>query len=93
MADKKKYGKRYSEEKIIRVLREVDLGRSITEVCREHGISDQTFRNWRKRYSGMEVADIREMRRLIKENAQLKKIVAEKELQIVAMKDVLSKKW
>ena len=93
MADKKKYGKRYSEEKIIKVLQEVDLGRSISEVCREHGISDQTFRNWRKRYSGMEVADIREMRRLIKENAQLKKIVAEKELQIVAMKDVLSKKW
>lgn len=93
MADRKKHGKRYSEEKIIKVLQEVDLGRSIAEVCRDHGISDQTFRNWRKRYSGMEVADIREMRRLIKENAQLKKIVAEKELQIVAMKDVLSKKW
>ncbi|HEX9744503.1 MAG TPA: transposase [bacterium] len=93
MADKKKHGKRYSEEKILRVLKEVDVGRPISDVCREHGISDQTYRNWRRRYSGMEVADIREMRRLIVENGRLKKIVAEKELEIEAMKDVLSKKW
>ena len=93
MANSKKRGKRYSEEKILKVLKEVDMGRSIAEVCRDHGISDQTFRNWRKRFSGMEVADIREMRRLIMENSRLKKIVAEKELDIEALKDVLSKKW
>lgn len=93
MANKKKHGKRYREEQIVKILKEVELGRSIADVCREHGVSDQTYRNWRKRFSGMEVADIREMRRLIKENAVLKKIVAEKELEIVAIKDVLSKKW
>ena len=93
MANKKKHGKRYSEEQIVKILKEVELGRSIADVCREHGISDQTYRNWRKRFSGMEVADIREMRRLIKENAVLKKIVADKELEIAAIKDVLSKKW
>ena len=93
MANKKKHGKRYREEQIVKILKEVELGRSIADVCREHGISDQTYRNWRKRFSGMEVADIREMRRLIKENAVLKKIVADKELEIAAIKDVLSKKW
>ena len=93
MANKKKHGKRYSEEQIVKILKEVELGRSIADVCREHGVSDQTYRNWRKRFSGMEIADIREMRRLIKENAVLKKIVADKELEIAAIKDVLSKKW
>ena len=93
MANKKKHGKRYREEQIVKILKEVELGRSIADVCREHGISDQTYRNWRKRFSGMEVADIKEMRRLIKENAALKKIVADKELEIAAIKDVLSKKW
>jgi len=70
MADKKKYGKRYSEEQIVKVLQEVEKGMSITEVCREHGISDQTYRNWRKRYGGMDVSDVKEMRRLAAENAQ-----------------------
>ena len=93
MVDKKKSGKRYSEEKIIKVLQEVEHGRSITEVCREHGISDQTFRNWKKRYGGMELADIKEMKRLIAENARLKRLVADQALTIQVLEDVNSKKW
>jgi putative transposase len=93
MADKKKYGKRYSEEQIVRVLHEVDLGRSIGDVCREHGISDQTYRNWRKRYGGMEVSDVKEMRRLAAENGRLKRLVADQALMIQMLEDVNSKKW
>jgi putative transposase len=93
MADKKKHGKRYSEEQIVRVLQEVEKGMSITEVCREHGISDQTYRNWRKRYGGMDVSDVKEMRRLAAENARLKRIVADQALTIQMLEDVNSKKW
>jgi putative transposase len=93
MTDKKRKRRRYSEEKIVRILKEVEMGRSISEVCREYGVSDQTYRNWRKRYSGMDVTDIKEYRRLISENARLKKIVADQALEIAAIKDLLSKKW
>ena len=93
MADKKKHGKRYREEQIVKVLQEVDLGRPIAEVCREHGISDQTYRNWRKRFGGMELADVKELRRLASENHQLKKLVADQALRIQMLEDVNSKKW
>ena len=93
MTNRKKYGKRYSEEKIVRVLKEVEQGRSLVEVCREHGISDQTYYNWRKKYGGMEVADVIELKRLKSENARLKRIVADQALTIQVLEDVNSKKW
>lgn len=93
MTEKKRKRRRYSEEKIVRILQEVEMGRSIAEVCREHGVSDQTYRNWKKRYSGMNITDVKEYRRLISENAQLKKIVADQALENAAIKDLLTKKW
>jgi putative transposase len=93
MTDKKKHGKRHSEEQIVRILREVEMGRPITEVCRESGISDQTYRNWKSKYGGMELGDIKEMRRLQAENLKLKRIVAEQALEIDSIKELLSKKW
>lgn len=93
MTDNKRKRRRYSEEKIVKILKEVEIGRSIAEVCREHGVSDQTYRNWKKRYSGMEIDDVREYRRLVAENAKLKRIVADQALEITAIKDLLSKKW
>jgi putative transposase len=93
MTDKKKHGKRHSEEQIVRILREIEMGRSIADVCREYGISDQTYRNWRNKYGGMELGDIKEMRRLQSENAKLKRIVAEQTLEIESIKELLSKKW
>jgi putative transposase len=93
MTGTKKTRRRYPEEKIVKILKEVEIGRSVAEVCREHGISDQTYRNWKKRYSGMDVTDVREYRRLVAENAKLKKIVADQALDIMAIKELLSKKW
>jgi putative transposase len=93
MAEKKKRCKRYSEEKIIRILQEVERGKSIAETCREHGISDQTFRNWRHRFSGMTVSELRELKRLEEENKKLKKILADQALKLEDLEHILSKKW
>lgn len=93
MANKKKHGKRFSEEKIVRILNELEQGKTITELSRTHGVSDQTIRTWRRKYGGMELSDVHEMRRLVAENAKLKKIVAEQQLEIESIKELLSKKW
>jgi putative transposase len=93
MANKKKHGKRFSEERVVRILKELEEGKTITELSRTYGVSDQTIRTWRRKYAGMEVSDVHEMRRLVSENAKLKKIVAEQQLEIESIKELLSKKW
>jgi len=84
---------RFSEEQIIRVLKEADGGLTIKEVCRRHGISPATFSNWRSKYGGMEVSDMRKLKVLADENYRLKKLVADQALDIQILKDINSKKW
>ena len=85
---------RFTEEQVVRILSKGDKGdKTITEVCREHGISEPTFYNWRKRFRGMGVDEVREYRRLKQENARLKKLLADRELEIDAMKEVMRKKF
>ena len=86
-------GKRFSEEQIIGVLKEADAGAETKELCRRHGVSEQTIYRWKAKYGGMEESDVRKIRRLEDENRKLKHIVAEQTLDIVALKGVLSKKW
>lgn len=86
-------GKRYSEEQIVRILKEVDGGRSVAEVCREYGVSEQSVYRWRTRYGGMEVSDVRRLKQLEEENARLKKLVADQALDIQLLKEINSKKW
>lgn len=85
--------KRFSEEHIIRILKEGDAVGNVREVCRQHNISEQTFYRWRNKYGGMEVSDAKKLRGLEKENTQLKKLVAELSLDKRMLQDVLSKKW
>ena len=85
--------KRFSEEQIIAVLKEAEAGAKVLELCRKHGISDATFYNWKAKYAGMTVADVRRLRELEGENAKLKRIVAEQVLDIAALKDLLGRKW
>lgn len=85
--------KRFSEEQIIKVLREQESGHSTAEVCRRHGISQGTFYKWKAKYGGMEVSDAKKLRALESENARLKRIVADLTLDITILKDVNSKKW
>ena len=86
--------KRFKAEQIVGILREAEVGDvTIGEVCRRHGVAEATFYRWRKNYGSMQVDDVAEYRRLKQENARLKRIVAERDLEIDVMKDVLAKKW
>jgi putative transposase len=82
---------RFSEEQIISILREGESGGKVGEVCRRHGISDATFYTWRKKYGGLEVAELRRLGQLEEENRRLKSIVADQALDIRGLKDVLAK--
>lgn len=84
---------KWSVEKIISILKENEVGVAVSELCRKHGMSDATFYNWRKKYGGMSISDARRLKELELENSRLKRIVANKELEIDALKDVLSKNW
>jgi putative transposase len=93
VGNKKQHGKRYSEERVVKILKELEFGKTVTELSRTYGVSEQTIRTWRHKYAGMDVSDVHEMRRLTTENARLKKIVAEQQLEIESIKELLSKKW
>ena len=85
--------KRFTEEQIVAVLKQAEMGRAVPELCREHGVSEGTFYNWRKKYSGLELSDLKKLRELEDENRRLKKLVADQALDIQAMRDVIKKKW
>jgi putative transposase len=84
---------RFSEEQIIGVLREQEAGATTAEVCRRHGISEQTFYRWKAKYGGMAVSEAKRLRELEAENARLKKLLAEAMLEQEATREVLRKKW
>ncbi len=85
--------KRFTEEQIIAVLKQVDGGLPYKEVCRQSGITTQTFFRWKAKFSGMEVSDAKKMRSLEQENTRLKRMVADMALDIQALKEVNSRKW
>ena len=83
---------RFTEDQMVRILREADK-ESVPKVAKRHGVSEQTIYTWRKRYGELDVADVRRLRELEAENARLKRIVAERDLEIDVMKDIAKKKW
>jgi putative transposase len=85
--------KRFTEEQIIAVLKESEAGAGTKELCRKHGISEPTFYNWKAKYAGMTVSEARRLKELESENAKLKKLLAEAELDKAALKDLLGRKW
>jgi putative transposase len=85
--------KRFTEEQIIAVLKESEAGAATKELCRKHGISEPTFYNWKAKYAGMTVSEARRLKELEAENAKLKKLLAEAELDKAALKDLLGRKW
>lgn len=84
---------RFTEAQIIGFLKEVEGGRVVRDLCREHGISEQTFYRWRAKFGGLEASEARRLKDLERENAQLKRIVADLTLDNRALKDVLGRKW
>jgi putative transposase len=85
--------KRFTEEQIIGVLKEHELGAKTSELCRKHGISEATFYNWKSKYGGLDVSEARRLKQLSDENTKLKKLLADAMLDNAALKDLLSKKW
>jgi putative transposase len=83
---------RYSDEQIVRVLREADKD-PVPEVAKRHGVSEQSIYAWRKRFAGMAVDEVKELKNLTQENARLKKLLAERDLEIEVMKEIAGKKW
>ena len=83
---------RFSETQILKALKEAESGRMVKDVCREYGISDATYYNWKAKYGGMEVSDIKRLRELESENTRLKRMYAEMALENTALKDVIAKK-
>jgi putative transposase len=84
---------RFTEEQIIAVLKEGEAGIAAKELCRKHGICEQTYYRWKSKYGGLEVSEARRLRQLEDENRRLKQMVAEQALDIQALKGVLAKKF
>ena len=84
--------KRYNKEQIIYALRQVEGGRRIAEVCRELGVSEQTYHRWKGKYAGMGISELRRLKQLDEENASLKKLVADLSLDKHMLQEVISKK-
>ena len=83
---------KFSETQIIAILKAVEAGKTVRDVCREHAISDATYYKWKTKYGGMEAADIRRLRELEEENRRLKHMYAELSLEHRILKEVLEKK-
>jgi transposase-like protein len=83
---------RYSEEQMVKILREADEA-PVSEVAKKHGVSDVTIYAWRKRFGKLEAVDVKRLRQIETENARLKKLLAERDLEIEVMKEINGKKW
>jgi putative transposase len=84
---------RFTEEQIIKILAEGQAGMKTADICRKHGISDATYYHWRNKYSNMTVSEAKRLRDLEAENSKLKRLVADQQLDILVLKDIVSKKW
>lgn len=84
---------KFTEEQIAFALRQTETGTKVAEVCRKMGISDATFYNWKKKYGGLGISELRRLKQLEEENRQLKKLVADLSLDKQMLQDVLAKKF
>jgi len=85
--------KRYTEEQIISILKEHEAGASAPELSRRHGVSEQSIYRWKAKFGGMEVSEAKRLRELEAENAKLKRLLAEAELDKAALKELVAGKW
>ena len=83
----------FTDEQILAIVKEGEAGRKVGDLCRTHGISEQTYYRWKAKYGGMEISEMQRLKQLEDENRRLKQIVAEQTLDIQALKAVVAKKW
>ena len=86
-------GARFTEDRIIGVLKEHEAGAKTGDLARKHGVSEATLYNWKSKYGGMDVSEAKRLKQLEDENAKLKKLLAEQMLDAAALRELLSKKW
>jgi putative transposase len=84
---------RFTESQIVAVLKEGEAGMPVAELCRNHGVSDATYYQWKSKYSGVQVSELTRLRELEAENAKLKRMYADLALENAAIKDVLNRKF
>lgn len=84
---------KFSESQIVAILKQQDSGQTVAQITREHGVSEATFYNWKAKYGGMQVSEVRRLKDLEEENRRLKKMYAELSLQHEITKEALLKKW
>lgn len=84
---------KFSESQIVAILKQQEAGVKVADICREHGISAATFYKWRSKYGGMDASLLKRVKELEQENARLKKMYADAQLESHAMKEALAKKW
>jgi putative transposase len=84
---------RYTDSQILAILKQNELGTSVAELCREHGMSDATFYKWRSKFGGMDASLMKRMRELEDENRRLKKMYAEEKLKAEIAREAIEKKW
>ena len=85
--------RKYTEEQIIAVLREGEAGARVADLCRKYGMSDATYYNWKAKYAGLTVSELKRLKALEEENRRLKQIVGEQALDIRALKELLAKNF
>ena len=84
---------RFSETRIVQILRQAEVGeKTVAQLCRDHGISENTFYRWKRRYGGLGLPELRRHRQLEQENARLKRLLAERDLEVDALRELLAKK-
>ena len=83
---------RFTETRIVSILKEADAGMKVEELCRKHGISSASYYNWKKKYGGMDASEIKRLKELEEENAKLKRMYADMALENTALKDLIVKK-
>ena len=84
---------KFTDEQILSIVKEGEAGRKVADLCRTHGITEQTYYRWKAKYGGMEISEARRLRELEAENGKLKRLLAEAHLDNAALKDVLGRKW
>jgi len=84
---------RYTDSQILAILKQNEAGTSVADLCREHGMSDATFYNWRSKYGGMDASLMKRLKELEEENRRLKKMYAEERLKCEIAKEAIEKKW
>lgn len=84
---------RFTDEQIVGILRQADAGASVSDLCRQHGITSTTFYRWKRKYGGMEPSEAQRLRKLEEENRRLKRVVADQALNIQVLNELLGKEW